>query len=224
MVNPELWREHETEPSTKVWCATKWRMNHIPRAELVPMPVALDRLKDNPVGEGFLHLGGHKARQDRNGMETSIRAARMAGVDLTVTSQDRIHLAGRGITQGPTLDNYWEMYEGFGVLVMPRKYGGLCLPVQEAMAAGLAVIMTNTSPNDDWPVALVECRKTQRIKMPGGEIDLYETDRGPLSAEMRLMSRPDYRAEWQEKGRLWAEKNSWDWYRAEWMARLAELC
>jgi hypothetical protein len=222
-VNPELWREHETEHASAVWVPTAWRNELIPRAEIVPMPVALDRFQFNP-GNKYLHLGGHKARLDRNGMELSIRAARYAQIPLTVTTQDRLRMDGRGIQLMMEKENYWEMYEGHGVLVMPRKYGGLCLPVQEAMAAGLAVIMSDTAPNADWPVALVKARRTQRSTMVGGVIDIYETDKLALAEEMTRMLDLDYRREFQERGRAWAEAHSWGELKAEWLARLAELC
>lgn len=224
MVNPELWRDHETEHATAVWVPSTWRIDQIPRAEHVVFPVALDRFENAQPGGKFLHLGGHKARADRNGMEVAIRAARLANIPLTVTTQDRLRLDGRGIVLGPSKDNYWEMYEGHGVLVMPRKYGGLSLPTQEAMAAGLAVVMTDTSPNHDWPVSVVSCIRSQKMGMPGGVIDIYEANREELAREMQRMQDSDYRLEWQGKGLQWAFENCWAEKRAEWLARLAELC
>jgi hypothetical protein len=222
-VNPELWRDHETEHASAVWVPSTWRIDLIPRAEYVPMPVALDRFTQEP-GERFLHLGGHKARADRNGMEISIRAARLADIPLTVTTQDRLRLDGRGIVLGPSKDDYWQMYQDHGVLVMPRKYGGLSLPTQEAMAAGLAVIMPDCSPNRDWPVSLVGCVRSQKIGMPGGVVDIFEASREEVAREMQRMLDLDYRAEWQQKGKAWAESHSWGFLKAEWLARLAELC
>lgn len=222
-VNPELHRPEESAEATAVWVPTPWRIEQIPKAEYVPMPVALDRLAANPVGDTFLHLGGHKARGDRNGMEAAIRAARYAGIPLTVTTQDDIRVAAPGITLESGKDNYWEMYEGHGVLVMPRKYGGLCLPTQEALAAGLAVIMTDTSPNQIWPVALTKTDRAQRAKMIGGVVDMIEPNRQALAEEMTRMLNLDYRAEWQAKGRGWAATNSWGMLKAEWLARLVEL-
>lgn len=224
MVNPELWRPHETEHATAVWVPTAWRNELIPRAELVPFPVALDRFAGFVPGDKFLHLGGHKARADRNGMEIAIRAARHAQIPMTVTTQDRIRFDGRGIILGEAKEDYWEMYDGHGVLVMPRKYGGLSLGVQEALAAGLAVIMSDTAPNRDWPVALVPCQRTQKLKMPGGIIDIYETSREGLADEMRRMLDLDYRSEFQARGKAWAATHSWDYLKAEWLARLAEVC
>jgi glycosyltransferase involved in cell wall biosynthesis len=172
------------------------------------MPVALDRFTE-PTGDKFLHVGGHKARGDRNGTETAIRASRKAQIPLTVTTQDRVRMAGRGVTQPRSVPDYWRLYDGHGVLVMPRRYGGLSLVVQEAMAAGLAVIMPDCSPNQDWPVSLVGGRWTHTIKMAGGDIPFYDLDLTALIDEMRRMLDLNYRAEWQAKSREWASANSW---------------
>lgn len=222
-VNPELWRPHETDYASAVWVPSRWKIDRIPRAEWVPMPVALDRF-NGVGGMSYLHVGGHKARGDRNGMETAIRAARYAGITLNVTTQDRLRIAGRGVTQQPSVENYWDLYSDYGVLVMPRKYGGLSLPVQEAMAAGLAVIMSDCPPNGDWPVSRIAGRFVQRVQMPGGQVELFDTDRIALATEMQRMADLDYRAEWQDKGRAWALAHSWHQLKAEWLARLAELC
>lgn len=222
-VNPELWRPHETEHATAVWAPSTWRLTNIPRAEYVPMPVALDRFADHVVGDGFLHVCGHRARLDRNGTEHSIRASRYAQIPLTVTVQDQVRMAGRGINQVGYVADYWRLYDGSGVLVMPRKYGGLSLPVQEAMACGMAVVMPDCSPNTDWPVSLVPCRRTHTVKMPGGDIPTFDVDLTKLAQELVRMKDPDYRGEWQAKSRAWAQTHSWQYLRAEWLARLAEL-
>jgi hypothetical protein len=49
------------------------------------------------------------------------------------------------------------MYNGFDAMVLPRRYAGLCLPMNEALLSGLPVFMTNVSPNNqilpqDWLV------------------------------------------------------------------------
>jgi glycosyltransferase involved in cell wall biosynthesis len=40
------------------------------------------------------------------------------------------------------------LYEGLDALILPHRYGGLCLPMNEALTSGLPVIMSNMSPND----------------------------------------------------------------------------
>jgi hypothetical protein len=34
-------------------------------------------------------------------------------------------------------------------MVLPRRYGGLCLPMNEALLSGLPVLMTNMEPNNN---------------------------------------------------------------------------
>ena len=44
--------------------------------------------------------------------------------------------------------NQEDLYAGFDALLMPRRYGGLCLPMNEALFSGLPVFMTNVEPNN----------------------------------------------------------------------------
>lgn len=219
-VNPEFYREHEVESASEVWVPTTWRIDQIPRAKVVTMPVALDRFQQEP-GDGFLFVGGHAARADRNGFEIAIRSARRAGVPLTVISQDPLRQMDRGVTVSPSVENYWDLYRGMGVLVMPRKYGGLSLPVQEAMAAGMAVVMGDCSPNSDWPIALVRGVHTQRMQTPGGQIIMFVADVAAVADMLEKLSDPDYRSDWQDMSRQWAQENSWETRLPTWQALLA---
>jgi hypothetical protein len=62
-------------------------------------------------------------------------------------------------------------------MVLPRRYAGLCLPMNEALMSALPVFMTNISPNNyvlpsEW---LVKTRliETFRTKV---RIELFEAD------------------------------------------------
>jgi len=57
----------------------------------------------------------------------------------------------RVIFQCEDKENYWENWEGEGdVLVMPRRYAGQSLPLNEAMASGLAIMATDMSPQNEF--------------------------------------------------------------------------
>lgn len=207
-VNPELWRPHETEHA-EVWYPTDWRLDSLPPGQVVPMPVATDRF-GGTAGEGWLHVGGHRAAGDRDGMTLAIRAARAAGVQLTVTSQDRIG-ANRYITLRSPVDEYPDLYAGMGAMILPRRYGGLSLKAQEAMAAGLAVVMTDCPPNQRWPIVGVKATKGATIALPGGRIDTYNADLNDLVSTLRrLRADPEELASHQSRSRQWAKDNSWD--------------
>jgi hypothetical protein len=62
-------------------------------------------------------------------------------------------------------------------MILPRRYAGLCLPMNEALLASLPVFMTNISPNNSilqeaW---LVDSKKIDRL-MTRTMLDVYEGD------------------------------------------------
>ena len=110
----------------------------------------------------FLHVVGKPAAGDRNGTMLLMYAMQRSRADfeLVVKSQAPLEpiIRDKRITWNPSApDDQWWLYAGFDGLIMPRRYGGLCLPCNEALTSGLPVIMSNTSPNDallpgDWLV------------------------------------------------------------------------
>jgi glycosyltransferase involved in cell wall biosynthesis len=90
-----------------------------------------------------------------------------------------LHLDGADVT------NYWDNYSSGDVLLMPRRFGGLCLPVNEALGAGMPVIMPDISPNNTWlpdEWLIPASRKgTFRAKQ---HIDFYSVDHRALAAKI----------------------------------------
>lgn len=160
-----------------------------------------------------LHVVGRPALRDRNGTELlaqAMRAIRPGKVELTVSTQGE-HSAIRGATTRGAVENYWDLYDGFDVLVMPRRFGGLCLPVQEAMAAGLAVVMPDCPPNGEmWPVVPVRWRYRGEVPVPAGPMQLVLTDPLELAAVLsRLADDPVELAYARGQAAGWAETHSW---------------
>ena len=111
----------------------------------------------------FLHIVGKPAHGDRNGTMLLMHAMQRSREDfeLVVKSQERLQplLRDRRISWDFSApDEQDALYAGFDALIMPRRYGGLCLPMNEGLTSGLPVIMSNTSPNNtvlptEWLVA-----------------------------------------------------------------------
>jgi glycosyltransferase involved in cell wall biosynthesis len=223
-INPEFYRHGfaRLPYPDGWWNPSTWRMDALPPGTVhVPVPVALDRFRGRPstprAKTKFLHTVGKWAMYDRNGTETVLRAAHLAAglLDVTVASQDPLppDVAPAGnwaeVRTG-SIGNYWEAYDGFDVLVLPRRYGGLCLPVQEAMAAGLAVVMPAISPNVDcWPVCAVEARMTGRVPLPGGWIPMADVDASHLVNVMLQLEDPRVLDGAKLRSRTWAEEHAW---------------
>lgn len=234
-LNPEFYK-HPSDPNllhpTMWWAPSPWRMEHLAaNTRLVPVPVALDRFHVEPrVHEGgplrVLHVVGHRAAGDRNGTTEMLVATShlREPVHVTFVTQDRRLPSPRATRRGVTsrvvlggVGNYWDLYDGHDVLVMPRRYGGLCLPVQEAMAAGLAVVMTDCEPQRSyWPVVLAPSRTQGVLRTATGDVPLTVAHPGGLAATIdRLARNRDELAEWQARGRSWAVEHSWAAMRSE---------
>jgi len=101
----------------------------------------------------ILHIAGKKAAKDRNGTESILEMIKYSKEDyeLVIKSQTPLNL----ICKDPRVkieigdpDNRQDMYTGFDAMVLPRRYAGLCLPMNEALMSALPVFMTDISPNN----------------------------------------------------------------------------
>lgn len=101
----------------------------------------------------ILHIAGKKAAKDRNGTESILKMLKYSKEDyeLIIKSQTPLNLIykdSRVKIEIGNPDNRQDMYSGFDAMVLPRRYAGLCLPMNEALMSALPVFMTNISPNN----------------------------------------------------------------------------
>ena len=101
----------------------------------------------------ILHVAGKKAAKDRNGTNTVLEMLKYSNADyeLVIRSQSEIETNikdSRLTVEIGNPDNREDMYSGFDAMVLPRRYAGLCLPMNEALMSALPVFMTDVSPND----------------------------------------------------------------------------
>jgi glycosyltransferase involved in cell wall biosynthesis len=95
-----------------------------------------------------------------------------------------------------------ELYTRVDALILPRRYGGLCLPMNEALLSGLPVIMPDCSPNNDvLPERWLVPGTVKGQFMTRTMIDLFQVlnDARALGAEARLAGRPDRRRDAQRE-------------------------
>lgn len=239
-----------TEPylpkPTAWWNPTSWRRDVLPSSvRYVPIPVppdvpvvvplVVDDRRERPMPT-FVHVAGHAAMRDRNGTATMCRALRHVTRPMRVrivTQDDR--LPGEGawapcveveIVRGGYVDR-WDLYRGADVIVMPRRYGGLCLPVQEAMACGVVPMMPTCSPNyAEWPILNLACVERGSVETGGGRIPIFDVDPRVIAREMdswcatpemaRLVRRVDVAD--------WLKQHSWDELGGLYMAEFDLAC
>lgn len=226
------------------WVPTPWLIERLPeRTRMVPVPVALDRWPDCNIGGDestadvvrAVHVAGHRAMGDRNGTTEVLASLHYlhGPLELRIVTQDRRLPSHRGSRRGVTVTrqlagvaNYWDLYADTDVLVLPRRYGGLCLPVQEAMAAGLAVVMTDTEPQRSfWPVVGIPSRERGGMATGGGLIPLVTADAPALARALdQLATNPAELAAHRQASRDWARAHSWEELLPTYLEELAMAC
>ncbi len=100
----------------------------------------------------FVHIVGKPAIYDRNGWGAIMDALPQTESDFELVVYAQQEITGlrddRVKYHVYDVEDQTELYTDFDALIMPRRYGGLCLPANEALMAGLPVIMTDISPNN----------------------------------------------------------------------------
>jgi glycosyltransferase involved in cell wall biosynthesis len=74
-----------------------------------------------------------------------------AEYELVVTTQTPLNFNTKDKRLTLSQDNVKnreDLYNGFDAMVLPRRYAGLCLPMNEALISGMPVFMTDVSPNN----------------------------------------------------------------------------
>ena len=129
------------------------------RVEYLPPPLFSEDFAEvrktnfNRTGKRrFLHIIGKAAAHDRNGTSIIIEALKhtTADFELVIKVQHDLLLNcddPRVTIDKTDLTNYIDVYSDYDAILLPRRYGGLCLPMNEGLMAGLPVIMPRISPN-----------------------------------------------------------------------------
>jgi glycosyltransferase involved in cell wall biosynthesis len=192
----------------------------LPGRSIVHLPVPVDREllphRRRTELSTLLHTAGTPAMEDRNGTLLLMEAMQhvTAPVRLTVRTQKHLpRAASRNVIVDtrPTV-NYWDLYQDEDLYVMPRKFGGLCLPMQEALACGMPVLTTAVPPQNEWfpPDLLVEARPVKEV-MTRAPITIFQADPRDIAKQIDwLHSNPERFAELSDWADLWATGHSWD--------------
>jgi hypothetical protein len=194
LVDPHLpWPTVLADPAG--WNTTRVTSGRVP---IWPLPVPVDgddipwqaRTEVHTVG----HVAGIPAAWDRAGTLDFIQAAKDCA-DLPVEwvlhcqapnqeitkalSGSSVHLVGE-------VPDRAAMYAGIDLLVYPRRWGGLCLPAQEAVASGIPVIMPDLSPNNSWLPQEWLVPASWMARFPArAPIDVHQVDPVALAVKVR---------------------------------------
>lgn len=217
------------------WAATPWRLEHLPRGtRVVPMPVAHSPYSSvaTPERVRFLHVAGWPTVGDRNGTKVVADAVKYvrSDCDVTIRGQHKdirrigaMHGPARLVLEAGNVDHYWNLYASADVLLMPRRFGGLCLVAQEAMASGLGLVMPDCSPNEVWPCWRVHASERTGVRTPGGVLPLHDVDPHDLAETIdELASDSGLVDSLKRSATKWANDNTWDQLAELWLTELEQ--
>lgn len=219
------------------WMEKEVRAIGVP-TQLLRVPVDLSQLPQRSITEAktFFHIAGRPAHLDRNGTLDFIAAAKIArrqapGARFTLYCQAPTKvitqaLIGSPVDLVPHVDKPAELYRQGDVMVMPRKYGGLCLPLQEALGSGIPTLMTRISPNtellpDSWLLPVLP--SPMRFKTRG-MVEAYSVHVPSLARKMvQLYRQPETVRQMHEEAKALGKELSWNNMRSKYMELIEEV-
>lgn len=224
LVMPELdpWARHPELPRPDViGLPTPWLAERYTDAAWLPVPAA--QLALIPPGPDVVHVGA-LAMADRNGTRAVIEASARTRSSIVVRCQqapDWPH--HRAMVEVADVESSEDLFVGAALVVMPRRYGGLSLTIQEAMSAGLPVVVADTDPYALTlpPEATVSAVRGRDLHAKGGSIPTWDTDPQDLAAKIdTVMADADLRHYLAAASAEWATQNQWERLRPLWDAVL----
>lgn len=180
----------------------------------------------------FLHIAGRKTYEDRNGTNDLLEAIKLIPKDLQfelviktqTTDIENINDNRIIIDKSSPVDER-ELYDDFDAVIMPRRYAGACLPMNESLASGLPVIMTDIDPNNkilptNW---LVKSEKKTSF-VARTIVDVYSADHQELANIIENFIKLEDLPEYKKTARSIAQKEySSEAVKSKWDLLLAKI-
>jgi len=217
-VMPELYDAAALD-GARLLVPTTWERRRVPDAMLLPVPVATERIPRRDVGKfarlTFAHVAS-PAMEDRDGTRIVLEALGHVEEECAVlVYADRApasHVVGNvGLQWRGRTRRYEDLWKHGDALLLPRRYGGLSLPVQEAAAAGMPSVMIDVPPASGWDHVLgIPSSGHRRVRMKGGTFAVHDAAPRALAAVMDRLSRDrDLLARLALAARAHASRISW---------------
>jgi hypothetical protein len=178
LVAPSLWNFEDVVDKF----GDKTSVVHLPPPTDINIFSQAKEINKSKTHKRLLHIAGKAAVKDRNGTNTVIEMLNYSSGDyeLVIKTQSQLDIKcndPRLTIDASSPDSHQSLYEGFDAMILPRRYAGLCLPMNEALISALPVFMTNISPNNkvlpnEWLFNSTKIDQLQTRTM----LDVYDGD------------------------------------------------
>ncbi|WP_438979918.1 hypothetical protein [Polynucleobacter sp.] len=202
--------------------------------KFIPVPVNRDVLpyENRRKAQTFIHIAGHQTHMSRNGTDiliASLPHITDKHIRILIYTQHELPVITDSRVQVIHTDNknYWDNFTKGDVLILPRKYGGLSLQLNEALSRGIVPLMPRISPQDGFlqSAMLMPTERAFRIQTRTA-IDCFEVAPQVLAEyidNMADMNEKDFSELSKQAGDLgvyWG----WNSLRAKYINTLTKLC
>ena len=165
-----------------------------------------------------LHIAGKPAAYDRNGTQDFMQAC-PNGTVTTQNEQLAVQIR-KQYRHSRVLTGIYDQRELYGcgdILVFPRRYGGNCLPLNEALASGMPVIMPDISPNNHLlPKKWLVSATVREYFTPRTRVDVYQVNPAELAEKISYFTKDNIQAESRKADEI-ADSISWERLKDKWM-------
>ena len=208
-----------------------WNIDRVPEPKVyLPFPVNREVLpfQQRKTVDMFYHVAGHQLYEDRNGTEIFLQALRFMKEkpQIQIYTQHDLGLDWAQYLNVEVIrevENYWDVHIG-DCLVLPRRYGGQSLQMNEALSTGALVLMPDCDPQSSIlpKETLIQPQYSRRIQAHNTIVECYDTDPQRLAMKMDELYGTDI-SELNTMSDSLAESLSWDTLGAEYVQLFERL-
>lgn len=191
--------------------------------EYCPTPLFIEDFVDNMAVnyartgvKRFLHVAGRSTYEDRNGTKDLLAAVKLIPRDVPFTLVIKTQTVPVEVIDDPRViidtsspADEKALYYDFDAMILPRRYAGACLPMNEALASGLPVIMTDIDPNNKiLPAYWLVNSYVDKIFAARTPIKVYSAHHQELANKIKHMALMDdkFMQGWKTEARLIAKR------------------
>lgn len=220
-------------------CPSELDVDYFPDSKFIPIPVDVP-WELRITAERFLHNGGNLGCREHKGTRQLLQAIPKirSGAEITIRAQNTSGLSkmvqdvyGGLIPHRLKLElgekSYEDLWSEYDAVVVPEKFNGLSLPLQEARAAGLLVMTTDRYPANTWlpkePLIRVDSESRQVVAKSC--LNFVESEVRPedIAAKIDEWYGKDI-SDYSLAGKYWAEEMSWDALKPIYLEELERIC
>lgn len=227
LLAPSMW--HFADMNAKVNNLNLHGLNLRHEYMHVPIDRELFPYKKRTTAHKFLHIAGHnfQGAEDRNGTVILLESLPyiQSDIEIVIRSQGtlpRPYTDHKVTIEVGDVKEPKDLYGDEDILILPRRYGGLSLQLNEAMSSGMVPLMLDIEPNRVLDKKLLIPATTSGQLMIKAPITVYGCSPQELANKIDEIANTDI-SELSEKSNEYAKERDWEVMKPQYEELLCSL-